>query len=164
MRALLAIGLLAVALALVMATANWSDGATQRADITAQADIAIASRQAEAQMHAADVQAEAQMHAADATTQRTAIVAGVLPVVLLLVISGGVLLMVVWFRGRAHLARTQAMLLHGGQPVALLPPPGVRRLAEQRGAVPALVDGQWLLLRDGEPVARCRQLPAPDGR
>ena len=159
-----AAGCIIVAIALNLAALDWSAQATTRADIAAQADIAVASQQAQAQMHAADRQAEAAMHAADAATQRTAIVAGVLPVALLIIIGGGVLLMVVWYRGRAHVLRTQAMLT-GGQPALLpQPPPQVLALAQERGARPALVDGQWHLLVDGQVVARVRQLPGPGAR
>ena len=148
-----AAGCIIVAIALNLAALDWSAQATTRADIAAQA-----------QMHAADRQAEAAMHAADAATQRTAIVAGVLPVALLIIIGGGVLLMVVWYRGRAHVLRTQAMLT-GGQPALLpQPPPQVLALAQERGARPALVDGQWHLMMDGQVVARVRQLPGPGAR
>ena len=160
-----AAGCIIVAIALNLAAIDWSSQATTRADIAAQAEVSVAELQAQAAMHTADAQAQAAMHAADAATQRTAIVAGVLPVVLLLVISGGVLLMAVWYRGRAHVLRTQAMLLDGGRPVALpQPPPQVLALAQERGARPALVDGQWHLLVDGQVVARVRQLPGPGAR
>lgn len=157
------IGLVVLAIAGANTGANWSDGATRRADMRAQADIAVASRQAEAQMHAADRQAEAAMHAADAATQRTAIVVAALPVALLIIVAGGVLLVAVWYRGRAHLLSAQAMLADGGRPAALLPQPPreVLLLAQQRGAQPALIDGTWHLLVDDQVVARCRQLPGP---
>lgn len=149
MRALIAVGLIALALALVVSVANWSEEATTRADIAAQAQIAVAARQA-----------DAAMHAADQATQRAAILAGVLPVSLLIVVVGAVLIIVVYIRGRIALAEVEQRYLPA--PPRLVPPvpPGVARIARDYNAEPALIDGRWTLLRDGCPIVYLRKLEA----
>lgn len=155
---LVAVAIVALALSGLVGGVNWSEQATTRADIAAQADIAVASRQAEAQMHAADRQAEAAIVAAREETHRAALWAGMLPLALIIVGATGSLWLILHYQARIRMHAPPP------SPPMLEPPPAVRRLAASRGAQPALVDGQWHLMIDGQIVARVRQLQAPRER
>lgn len=135
-----------VALIVLMLTdagigSEWNAGATARAEIAAQA-----------QMHAADRQADAAILTAQEETRRTALWIAVLPLALIIIGATGALWIILYYQAQIRMYAPSARMLFAE------PPPPVARLAAQRGSVPQLIDGEWMLIRDGAPVARVRQI------
>ena len=161
--AIAAIALVCVAAFGVLSGREWQASHQTEAEMRANADLRIADIQAQAQMHAADQAAASSIEESRQATQRTAMWTQVAPIVALIVVVGVGAWIVLWWRGRAHLVRVE----RGGGDYLPLPPAPPREvvvLAQARGGTPLLVAGVWHIERDGQLIARLRELPDKGSR
>jgi len=151
----IAIAVICVAVFGVLASRDYADSRRTEVEIRADADLRIADIQAQAQMHAADQAAVASMEESRQATQRTALWTQVAPIVALIIVVGVGAWIVLWWRGRLYLAQVEAPR----PPAQLVPPPEVVQLADARGGRPVLVGSVWHVERNGQLIARLRELP-----
>ncbi len=150
-----AIAVICAAVFGVLASREYADSRRTETEIRANADLRIADIQAQAQMHATNQAAAASIEESRQATQRTAMWTQVAPIVVLIVVVGVGAWIVLWWRGRLYLAQVEA----ARRPAQLAPPPEVVQLADARQGRPVLIGDVWHVERDGQLIARLRELP-----
>ena len=97
------------------------------------------------------IEADAQRYEAEHGTIQAGIWAGMLPTGAVIIVIGSALLLVIWYRGKAHLIQVErGYLPRMDTPpnCSFVPPPtGVSLLAMHLGAQERLVNGQWALYK-----------------
>ena len=94
------------------------------------------------------LEADAAKYAATQGTMQAGIWAGTMPIVVALLMAGSVILLIVWYRGKAHLM----MIQQQPSPYPPVAPYGVTLLAMHLAARERLINGQWALMRNGQQI------------